>query len=62
MIHSREGVGIRKESVLLIIAILLLIFWGIGFAVHVAGALIHFLLVLALIVFVLHFVVGGRRI
>jgi len=55
-------VGIRKESVLLIIAILLLIFWGIGFAVHVAGALIHFLLVLALIVFVLHFVVGGRRI
>ena len=62
MNHSRVGVGIRKEGVLLIIAILLLLFWGIGFAVHVAGAVVHILLVLALVVFVLHFVIGGRRI
>ncbi|MEA3188647.1 MAG: hypothetical protein QOD99_2477 [Chthoniobacter sp.] len=45
---------------LLIIAILLLLFWGGGLFVHVAGGLIHILLVIALIVFILHFVRGGR--
>ena len=45
---------------LLIIAILLLVLWGGGFAVHVAGGLIHILLVIALIMFILHFVTGKR--
>jgi len=54
--------SIRNWGVLLIIAILLLLFWGIGFAVHVAGGLIHILLVIALVVFVLHFVGGGTRV
>jgi len=45
---------------LLIIAILLVLFWGTGFAFHVAGGLIHLLLVIALIVFILHFVTGSR--
>jgi len=45
---------------LLIIAIILLILWGGGFAFHVAGGLVHILLVIALVVFILHFV-GGRR-
>ena len=52
---GRDVVGM-----LLIIAILLLLFWGGGFAFHVAGGLIHLLLVIALIVFILHFVRGGR--
>jgi len=43
---------------LLIIAILLLILWGGGFAFHVAGGLIHIVLVIALVVFVLHFLTG----
>ena len=46
---------------LLIIAILLLLIWVGGFAFHVAGGLIHLLLVIALIVFVLHFIGGGKR-
>lgn len=43
---------------LLIIAIVLLIFWGGGLALHVAGGLIHILLVIALVVFILHFLRG----
>ena len=44
---------------LLTIAIILLILWGGGFALHIAGGLIHIILVVALIVFVLHFLRGG---
>jgi hypothetical protein len=45
---------------LLIIAILLLVLWGGGFAFHIAGGLIHILLLIALVMFILHFVRGGR--
>jgi Family of unknown function (DUF5670) len=45
---------------LLVIAVLLLLFWVGGFAFHVAGGLIHILIVVALIMFVLHFVRGRR--
>ena len=45
---------------LLIIAILLLLFWGAGLVANIAGALIHILLVIALIVFVLHFIRGNK--
>jgi len=44
---------------LLIIAIVLIVFWGGGFAFRVAGGLIHILLVIALVLFLLHFL-GGR--
>jgi hypothetical protein len=41
------------------LAVLLVILWLLGFlVVHVGGALIHFLLVVAVIVLVLHFVRG----
>ncbi|MGB8356772.1 MAG: lmo0937 family membrane protein [Chthoniobacteraceae bacterium] len=43
---------------LLIIAIVLLVLWGGGFAFRVAGGLIHFLLVLAVVLFLLHFLAG----
>ena len=45
---------------LLVIAILILLFWVGGFAFHVAGGLIHILLVIALVMFVLHFIRGGK--
>ena len=39
----------------------LLVAWVMGFTVfHVAGGLIHLLLIIALISLVLHFVRGGR--
>lgn len=43
-----------------ILAIILLILWGVGLAFKVAGALIHLLLVLAVIVIIFKFVTGRR--
>jgi hypothetical protein len=48
-------------SIWMILFVVLLIAWIGGFTVfHVAGALIHLLLVLAVISLILHFVVGAR--
>jgi hypothetical protein len=48
-------------SIWTILFVLLLIAWLGGFTVfHVAGGLIHLLLVLAVISLILHFVVGRR--
>jgi hypothetical protein len=43
------------------IVVLLLILWLLGFTLHVAGGLIHVLLVIALVVIVLR-LVSGRRV
>jgi hypothetical protein len=43
------------------IVVLLLILWLLGFTMHVAGGLIHVLLVIALVVIVLR-LLGGRRV
>jgi hypothetical protein len=48
-------------SIWMILFIVLLIAWLGGFTMfHVAGGLIHILLVFALISFILHFVIGRR--
>jgi hypothetical protein len=48
-------------SVWTILFVILLVAWLGGFTVfHVAGALIHLLLVFAVISLILHFVVGAR--
>ena len=48
---------------LLTIAIILLILWALGFsAFHVAGSLIHLLLVIGIIVLIWNFVVGRRAV
>jgi hypothetical protein len=43
---------------LALIGVLLILFWFIGLFAHIAGGLIHLLLVLAVIMFILHFVRG----
>lgn len=44
------------------IAALLLLFWIIGFAIHLGGALIHILLVAAVVVFLFNLLTGrGAR-
>jgi Family of unknown function (DUF5670) len=49
-------------SIWTILFVLLLIAWIGGFAVfHVAGALIHLLLLFAVISLILHFVLGARH-
>jgi hypothetical protein len=42
------------------IAVILVILWLLGFGFHVAGGLIHLLLVIALIVVVVQLVTGRR--
>ena len=42
------------------IAVILLILWALGFGFHVAGGLIHLLIVLAVIVFIVHLIQGRR--
>jgi hypothetical protein len=54
----------RKEiCMLMTLALVLLLIWGIGsLAFHAVGGLIHILLVLAVVSMILHFVRGrGRR-
>jgi len=41
--------------------VVLLILWLLGFSLHIAGGLIHLLLVIALIVLVIN-LVSGRRV
>lgn len=40
--------------------VILLVLWLLGFSFHVAGSLIHLLLVIALIVLVVNLVTGRR--
>lgn len=43
------------------LVVLLLVLWVLGFALHVAGGLIHILLVIALIIVVFR-LLSGRRV
>jgi hypothetical protein len=48
---------------LLVLAVILLVAWLMGFvAFHVASGLIHILLLIALVSFVMHFVTGRRAV
>jgi hypothetical protein len=42
------------------IVVILLILWLLGFSLHIAGGLIHLLLVVALIVVVVNLITGRR--
>ena len=44
------------------IVVLLLILWLLGFTMHVAGGLIHLLLVIAVVVFLINFISGRRTV
>ena len=43
------------------IFVILLVLWLLGFSFHIAGGLIHILLVVALIVLVFNLLAGSRR-
>lgn len=50
-------------SIFTVLFVILLLAWILGFGVfHVAGALIHILLIVALISLVLHFIRGPRAV
>lgn len=48
----------RIEDMLLTIAVILLVVWLLGFFMHIAGGLIHIVLVIAVVMFILHMVRG----
>jgi len=53
----------EDRLMLLTIAIILLILWALGFfAFHVAGGLIHILLIIGIIVLIWNFVAGRRAV
>jgi hypothetical protein len=66
MLSRREGLGtlLFLEAVMLVwLAVILLVAWLLGFGVfHVAGGLIHLLLVIALVVFLVNFISGRRTV
>jgi hypothetical protein len=45
---------------LAIIGLILIALWVLGLVIHIAGGMIHLVLVLAVIFFVLHFLKGGK--
>lgn len=47
-------------NLLYIIAVILIIFWAIGFFAYTAGGIIHILLVLAIIAILVRIIQGGR--
>lgn len=50
-------------GILWTIAVILIVLWLLGFALHIAGGLIHILLLIAIIVIVYNFITSrGRRI
>lgn len=51
----------KKANMLWTILVVLVILWLLGFSLHVGGALIHLLLVAALVVLVVNMVTGRRR-
>ena len=50
----------RDKSMLWAIIVVLVVLWLLGFSFHVGGALIHLLLVVALIILVIN-LISGRR-
>ena len=43
------------------VMVILLVLWLLGFSLHIAGGLIHILLVIAVIVLVFNLIAGRRR-
>lgn len=41
--------------------VILVVLWLLGFSLHIAGSLIHLLLVVALVVLIFNLVTGRRR-
>jgi uncharacterized membrane protein YtjA (UPF0391 family) len=68
MFDRRSGTAIapalREEvtEMLWTLIVLLLLFWVLGFAFHVAGGIIHVLLVIALVLFLVNLISGRRTV
>lgn len=59
---SRNALVSKEINMLWTIFVVLLILWLLGFSLHIAGGLIHLLLVVALVVLVINLVSGRRAV
>jgi uncharacterized protein DUF5670 len=60
-IESRVHTMRRKEAHMLwTVFVVILILWLLGFSLHIAGGLIHILLVVALVVLIFNLMTGRR--
>ncbi len=57
-----QSSGLGNEFMLWTIFAILLILWLLGWGFHIAGSLIHLLLVLAIIVAIINLVTGRRTV
>jgi hypothetical protein len=61
--HNLEPPQQTKEQLMLwTIFVILLILWLLGFSFHIAGGLIHILLVIAVVVLVINLISGRRTV
>jgi len=61
--HNIEPPNQTKEELMLwTIFVILLILWLLGFSFHIAGGLIHILLVIAVVVLVINLISGRRTV
>jgi hypothetical protein len=51
----------RERAMLKLLVVVLLMLWLIGFTLHVAGSLIHLLLVIAMVTLLAELIRGRRR-
>jgi hypothetical protein len=58
--HGRAGGGKYMGGLLWAIIVVLVVFWILGFALHVGGSLIHLLIVVALVLFIVNMMTGRR--
>lgn len=57
--QPKKGTTIMAR-ILWIVLVVLLVLWLVGFLTHVAGSLIHILLVVALVVLVINLITGRK--
>jgi len=50
------------RNILYVVAVILIIFWAIGFFAYSLGSIIHILLVLAIISFLVRIIFGNKRV
>jgi hypothetical protein len=57
---TKDKYKYRSETMLWTIIAVLFVLWLLGFSMHVAGGLIHILLVVALVMFIINLFTGRR--
>lgn len=57
--HKKRLVIVHNMGILETVAVILLVFWLAGLVLHIAGGLIHILLVIAIVLFAVRFLRGS---